>query len=114
MNKRRSVWSVLFGNAKQFPLYRQLEMMDCGPACLRMIAKYYGKNYSPQSLRQKTFLNNQGVSVLGLVEAAEVIGMRSLAIRVPPEKLDDIPLPCIAHWNDNHFVVIHRIKKQKV
>lgn len=114
MKSCRSAWVTLFKRAKQFPLYRQLESMDCGPACLRMIAKYYGKNYSPHLLRQKTFLNNQGVSVLGLVEAAKIIGMRSLAIRISPEKLDDIPLPCIAHWNENHFVVIHRIKKHKV
>jgi ATP-binding cassette subfamily B protein len=79
-----------------------------------MVAQYYGKTYSRQTLRQKSFADRQGVSILGLSEAAETIGMRSLAVRIPSEKLGEIPLPCIAHWDNNHFVVVHQVKKHKV
>ncbi len=99
---------------RKFPFYKQLDAMDCGPTCLRMIAKHYGKSYSLQSLREKSFISREGVSLLGLDEAAETIGMRTLAVRIPYDKLDEVPLPCIAHWKQRHFVVIHKLKKQRV
>ena len=61
-----------------FPHYYQLDVMDCGPACLRMVAKYYGKNYSLQYLREHSYIDREGVSLRGIVEAAEHIGLRSL------------------------------------
>jgi ATP-binding cassette subfamily B protein len=88
--------------------------MDCGPACLRMIAQYHGKSYTLQTLREKSYVTREGVSLLSLNEAAETIGMRTLSVRMPYEKLDEIPLPCIAHWKNNHFVVIHKFRKNKV
>jgi ATP-binding cassette subfamily B protein len=60
-----------------FPFYKQLESMDCGPSCLRMIAKYYGKSYSLQSLRSKSFITRSGVSILGISDAAESSGLRA-------------------------------------
>jgi len=89
--------------------------MDCGPACLRMITKYYGKIYSLQYLREKSFLGREGVSLLSISDSAEAIGMRTLAVRLSYEKLkEEVPLPCIAHWRQSHFIVIYKIKKDKI
>ena len=88
--------------------------MDCGPACLRMIAKYYGKNYSLQTLREYSFLSREGVSLMGLSDAAESIRLRTVGLRITLEQLKkDVPLPCILYWNQNHFVVCYGIKKQR-
>ena len=97
-----------------FPFFKQLDSMDCGPLCLKMIAKHYGKNYSLQSLRSRSFITRSGVSMLGISNAAEDIGFRTLGYRLSWEQLrDEVPLPCIAHWNQRHFVVIYGIKKQR-
>ena len=95
-----------------FPIYRQPDSMDCGPTCLRMIAKYYGRTYSLQSLREKAFITREGVSMLGISEAAESIGFRTQGVRIALEELEsECLLPCILHWNQNHFVICHKIKK---
>ncbi|MGA0560038.1 peptidase domain-containing ABC transporter [Larkinella sp. VNQ87] len=94
-----------------FPHYRQLDQMDCGPTCLRMVAKHYGRSYTAQSLRDKSGIGKDGVSMLGISEAAEAIGFRTMGVKIPFEKLaEEAPLPCIVHWRQNHFVVIHAIK----
>lgn len=99
---------------KSFPHYQQLDSMDCGPSCLRMIAKYYGRSYSLQTLRERSFITRQGVSMLGISDAAESIGMRTQGVRVSLQQLiEDVPLPCILHWNQNHFVVLYDIRKKK-
>lgn len=99
---------------KPFPHYQQLDSMDCGPSCLRMIAKYYGRSYSLQNLRERSFITRQGVSMLGISDAAESIGFRTQGVRISLEQLiEDVPLPCILHWNQNHFVVLYAIKKRK-
>ena len=96
-----------------FPHYLQLDAMDCGPTCLRMIAKYYGKNYSLQTLRSRSFLTREGVSMLGISDAAESIGFRTSGVRITLKQLEeDMPLPCILHWNQNHFVVCYDIRKK--
>jgi ATP-binding cassette, subfamily B, bacterial len=88
--------------------------MDCAPTCLKMIAKHYGKSYSLEYLRAQSYLTREGVSLLGASECAEKIGFRSLAVKVPVQKLiDDAPLPCILHWNQNHFVVLYKIIDSK-
>jgi len=92
---------------KKFPHYFQLDAMDCGPTCLRMVAKYYGKNYTLDNLRQKSHITREGVSLIGTSEAAESIGFRTMGVKISFEKLvEEVPLPCIAHWKQNHFVVI--------
>jgi len=97
-----------------FPLYRQLDAMDCGPACLRMIAKYYGRNYPIEYLWEKSFITREGVSMLGISDAAESIGFRTNGVKVTFEQLvTEKPLPCILHWNQNHFVVCYGIKKKR-
>lgn len=83
--------------------------MDCGPTCLRMIAKYYGRNYSLQRLREISGINREGVSLLGISEAAEKIGFRTSGVRIDVERLQEIELPCILHWRQNHFVVLYKV-----
>ena len=98
-----------------FPFFKQLDSMDCGPSCLRMIARYYWKTYTLQSLRSKSFKTKSGISMLGISDAAEAIGFRTRGYRLTWEQLrDEVPLPCIVHWNQRHFVVVHRIKKKRV
>lgn len=81
--------------------------MDCGPTCLRMIAKYYDKHYSLQTLREYSHITREGVSLKGINDAAEKIGFRTLGSKITFEQLDeDATLPCILHWNQNHFVVL--------
>ncbi len=97
-----------------FPFYKQLDSMDCGPSCLRMIAKHYGKSYSLQYLRYRSFITKSGVSMLGISDAAENIGFRTRGYRLTWEQLrDEVPLPCIVHWNQRHFVVVYRIRKHR-
>lgn len=99
---------------KKFPTYRQLDAMDCGPTCLRNIAKYYGKNYSLQTLRDKCHISREGVSMLGISNAAEDIGFRTTGVRLTFEQLcHEAPLPCIVHWNQCHFVVVYKIIEKK-
>lgn len=87
--------------------------MDCGPTCLRMVAKHYGKNFSLQRLRDISGINREGVSLLGISEAAEKIGFRTMGTRLTTEQLTELELPAILHWNQNHFVVLYRIKGNK-
>ena len=89
--------------------------MDCGPSCLRMIARYYGKSYSLEFLRERSYLTREGVSMLGISEAAESVGMHTIGARITYDQLkDDVPLPCIVHWQQNHFVVVFKIKNDLV
>lgn len=95
--------------SKTFPYYHQLDAMDCGPTCLRMVAKHYGKHYSLETLRQKSFIGREGVSLLGISTAAESIGFRTIGVHISFEQLCEAPLPCIVHWKQNHFVVVYDI-----
>lgn len=96
----------------RFPSYRQLNAMDCGPTCLRMIAKYYGKKIDVISIRESAGFGKEGVSFLGLSEAAENIGFKTKGVRVTPHQLTElVSLPCILHWDNYHFIVLIKIKK---
>ena len=95
--------------------YKQPDEMACGATCLRMVAKHYGKIYSTKELLQISGTTREGTNFQGLSDAAEKIGFRTLGVKVPFDKLvEDAPLPCIAHWNQNHFVVIYKIKNGKI
>lgn len=97
-----------------FPHFPQIEAMDCGPASLRMIAEYYGKSYTMHILREYCFITREGVSMQGISDAAERIGFRTLGVRATFDQLaDELPLPCILHWNQNHFVVCYKIKRKR-
>ncbi len=86
--------------------------MDCGPSCLRMIAKYFGRSYSLQQLRNMSHATREGVSMLSLSDAAEKLGFRTRGVRLTWEQLrDEVQFPTILHWNQNHFVVVTSITK---
>lgn len=98
----------------RFPFQFQLDAMDCGPSCLKMIAAYYGRNIPLESLREACYISREGVSLLSISEAAENMGMRTLMVQLSYEKLvTDCPLPCIVHWEQNHFVVLYDIDQKK-
>lgn len=95
-----------------FQYFLQPDEMDCGATCLRMVAKHYGKGYSLEELRLATQTTREGTSLLGMADAAEKIGFRTLGVKISFNKLlVDASLPLIAHWNQNHFVVIYKITK---
>lgn len=96
-----------------FPFYKQHDSMQCGITCLQMICKYYGKEYSLESLSRYCFATTEGVSLLGISEAANKLGLHTICGRVTMEQLPQAPLPCILHWSQNHFVVFYQIKKKK-
>jgi len=97
---------------KKFKYLIQHDTMDCGPTCVSMIANYFGKNYSIDYLRKKSFLTREGVSLLGISEAAESIGFRTNGVRISFGDLLKAPLPCIVHWDQIHFVVLCGIRKK--
>ncbi|KAA2239402.1 peptidase domain-containing ABC transporter [Chitinophaga agrisoli] len=91
----------------KFHAYRQLDKMDCGPTCLQMVARYYGKHFSLQTLRNHTFITREGVSIKSINDAAVKLGFRTMGAKMTFEQLDEeATLPCILHWNNRHFVVL--------
>lgn len=100
---------------RKFPFYKQFDTMDCGPSCLRMIARHYGKVYSLEFLRERCYLTREGVSLAGISTAAKHIGFRTYGAKVNLKALQkEITLPCIAHWKQEHFVVVYKVKKNTV
>ncbi|MCW9706168.1 hypothetical protein J6I44_04860 [Aliifodinibius sp. 1BSP15-2V2] len=98
-----------------FKIYRQYDALDCGPTCLRMVAKHYGRSYTMETLRNRSGINREGVSLLGISEAAESIGFRTVGAKITWQQLkEQAPLPCIGYWDQEHFVVVYRIKRDKV
>ena len=97
---------------KSFPFYKQPGAKDCGPTCLRIISRFYGKNIPLQQIRNLSETTREGSSLLGLSEAAENLGFKSLGIQIDFKTLvEEVPLPCIVHWNKQHFVVVYKIDK---
>lgn len=95
----------------KFPNYKQADAKDCGPTCLKISAKHFGKLLNIERLRQLSETTREGSNMLSLSEAAEIIGFRTLGVKLDLEKLQEAPLPCILHWNKNHYVVLYKIKK---
>ena len=96
---------------KRFPFSMQHDTMQCGVACLKMICMYYGKDYSLNTLSQYCSPTNEGVSLLGISEAAQKLGLKSLCGRMSINSLKTLTLPCILHWDQNHFVVLYKLSK---
>ncbi|MEL7064927.1 MAG: cysteine peptidase family C39 domain-containing protein, partial [Bacteroidota bacterium] len=99
----------------KFPFVYQKDQMDCGPACLQMVSEYHGKSTQLEYLRKQSYITREGVSLKGLIHAAEKIGFRTIPVKLGMESLNvdrpglqDAPLPCIVHWEQNHFVVVHK------
>jgi ATP-binding cassette subfamily B protein len=89
--------------------------MDCGPACLKIISKFYNKTFSLKYLRERCYITREGVSLFDIGRAAEDIGFRTLAIKVHFDDLKNkMPLPAVVHWKQKHFVVVYKITKKKV
>ncbi|GAA0727569.1 peptidase domain-containing ABC transporter [Aquimarina litoralis] len=97
----------------KFPFYKQAESKDCGPTCIKIIAKHYGKVLNTQKLRSLSETTREGSSLLGLSEAVESIGFRSLGVKLSLNQLLEVPLPCIVHWNKVHYVVVYKVKSTK-
>lgn len=101
--------------SKSFPFFRQLDNKDCGPTCLRMVAKFHGKNFSREFLRDKASITRLGVTMAGIADAAEIIEMRTLGMRVSLESLiTEVPTPFIIPWRQKHFVVVYKTTKSKI
>ncbi|HEU4496899.1 MAG TPA: peptidase domain-containing ABC transporter [Flavobacterium sp.] len=98
---------------KTFPNYIQADAKDCGPTCLKIIAKHYGKTLNIQSLRDYSETTREGSNLLFLGDAAEKIGFRTLGVKLNIKTLKEAPLPCVLHWNKEHYVVLYAIKKEK-
>lgn len=97
---------------KQFPNFKQPDSKDCGPTCLRIISKFYGKTISLQQIRNISETTREGSSLLGLSDAAEKLGFKSLGVQIDYKTLaEEVPFPCILHWNKVHFVVVYKIDK---
>jgi ATP-binding cassette subfamily B protein len=98
-----------------FPFYKQHDAADCGATCLRMIARFHGRHYTLEYLREQSYLDREGASLMGISDAAEKIGLRTLGVKTGFRKLvENIPLPCIAHWQQDHFVVVYKVADKKV
>ena len=101
--------------AQQFPVFKQTDRFDCGPTCLRMLAKFYGKNFSMEYLRYQCKIGPNGVSAKNLIAAGERLGFHIIPALIDYETLAvEAPLPCIVYWRDRHFVIVYKIKKDKV
>lgn len=96
---------------KKFPSYIQADTKDCGPTCLKIVAKHFGKTINIQQLRDFSETTREGSNLLFLSDAAEKIGFRTLGVKLNLESLDEVPLPCILHWNKEHYVVLYELKK---
>lgn len=97
-----------------FPHYTQHDAMDCGPTSLKVVAAFYGKHYSLTSLRERCHIAREGVSLLGISDAAESIGFRTISIKSTWAQIRTVgPLPCIVHWYQRHFVVVYKIRKER-
>ena len=98
---------------KPFPFYKQYDAMDCGPTCLYIVCKYYGRSFGLERLRELTEIGKEGVNILGISDAAEKIGYRTQSVHLNIAELKEAKLPCILHWGQNHFVVLYKIKKEQ-
>ena len=95
--------------SKKFSTYIQSDTKDCGPTCLKIIAKHYGKTLPIQDLRSLSETTREGSNLLNISDAAEKIGFRTLGVKLSVNKLEEAPLPCVLHWNSNHYVVLYKI-----
>ncbi len=98
---------------KKFVFYKQHDSMQCGIACLQMICKHFGREYTSDDLSKVCFATAEGISMLGISKAATAIGLHSLCIRASVTDFNNAILPCILHWNQNHFVVLYKVKNGK-
>src|SRR2546423_3526036 len=100
---------------RRFPVIRQLDQQDCGPTCLRIVARHYGRDLPADVAREKCNVGRAGSSVQSIAGAAEAFGYKALPVRMTFDDLRrDAPLPCIAWWQGRHYVVVYRIEGDRV
>ncbi|MHA7060294.1 cysteine peptidase family C39 domain-containing protein [Aquimarina sp. M1] len=100
---------------QEFPIILQDKPIQCGPVCLKMVSKYYGKDIALKELEKLSGMTDSGTSLLGLSEAAESIGLKNLGVKISFEQLsNEVPLPAILHWNNNHYIVVYKVSQNKV
>lgn len=99
---------------RKFPFYKQPDFMDCGPTCLRIVARHYGKSYRLSYLKQISETTREGSSLHNISTAAEAIGFHTIGVKIDLYRLvEEAPLPCILHWRNNHFVVLYKVRRNK-
>ena len=101
----------MFRNKRNFPFFKQADGKDCGPTCIRIVAKYFGRNIELSLLRTLSETSRQGSNLLGISNAFEEIGIKTLGVKLKVEEIISAPLPCILYWNNNHYVVLYEVKK---
>lgn len=98
----------------KFPFFKQPDINDCGPTCIKIISKFYGKDISVQKIRNLAESTRAGSNLLGLSNAAESLGFKTLGLKISLQDLiDETPFPAIIHWNKHHFVVVYKIKRKQ-
>lgn len=99
----------------KYPICRQHDAMDCGAACVKMISKYYGKDFALSYLKKQCYTVKDGVSLMSISDTLELLGFKTLGGKISFEKLiTKAPLPCIIHWENNHFLVLYKVEKNKL
>ncbi|ESN20210.1 hypothetical protein L369_04751 [Enterobacter sp. MGH 23] len=106
--------SLNWTGIKQLPVIRQTESAECGLACLAMMACWHGLQTDLPTLRERFSVSTQGMTLQRLIECAAGISLSSRAVRLEPEDLKSLSLPCILHWNMNHFVVLHKVRGSRL
>jgi len=96
---------------RTFKVIRQRDSMQCGIDCLAVVCAHYGRDYSLPTLSRYCFATTEGVSMLGISQAANLLGMKTVGAKMPVDKLCEMPRPCILHWNQNHFVVLYKVRR---
>jgi ATP-binding cassette, subfamily B, bacterial HlyB/CyaB len=97
-----------------YPFYAQHSVSDCSAACMVMVGRYWGKEFNINRLRDLAYISREGASLKGLINAAENLGFNSRPVKASLDRLAKVPLPAIAHWQGNHYVVVFEISRQHV
>lgn len=98
-----------------FPIILQESQMECGPTCLQMVSKYFGTNYEIETLNKLANLRAEGTSLGNIAEAAELIGIHSLAVSIDYDTLlNEVPYPAMLHWRSRHFIIVYNVSNDSV
>jgi ATP-binding cassette subfamily B protein len=98
---------------RRFPLVRQIDEMDCGAACLAMVCRYFGRSVSLARIRRLVYTSLDGTSLRALCHAAEELGLAARSVKTSSQRLDQMPLPAIVHWEGNHWVTLYHVERSR-
>lgn len=102
------------GLGKRLPMIQQMEASECGLACVAMIAIYHGHRFTMPHLRQRVAISHRGSSFTTLIDIAALLQLEARGVKAPLEQLNELPMPCILHWDMDHFVVLKKISRDRV